>query len=87
MEPKSVLQVRPRDSGTEQEILIKWRNLPAFKATWEPVEMIRQQFSDFHLEDKVDFGRGRNDRPPIQLTYARQGKSTRPKKQQPIQSN
>ena len=56
------------------EVLIKWKNLPKFEASWEPAELIKSQFPDFHLEDKVSLEPGGNVRPPIRYTYTRRKK-------------
>ena len=64
---EAVLGVRPR-RGTNLrglDVLIQWKGLPPFEATWEPYNMIHQQFPTFHLEDKVKVRDGSNDRPPV----------------------
>ncbi|XP_028550273.1 uncharacterized protein LOC110114341 [Dendrobium catenatum] len=52
MEPLELMGVRQKEEGAK-EVLIKWKNLPDYDATWEPYERVKQQFSSFHLEDKV----------------------------------
>ena len=53
------------------EVLIRWKDLPGYEATWEPFEMIQAQFPSFHLVDKVSAWEGSNVRSkPIQ-TYVR----------------
>ena len=54
MEPKQLLGLCQGEKahGTS-EVLIKWKGLPEFEATWEGYEAIRNQFPLFHLEDKV----------------------------------
>ncbi|GJU55049.1 putative mitochondrial protein [Tanacetum coccineum] len=47
-----VLGVR-KDSKGNHFVLARWKDLPGYKATWEPFETMRQQFPDLHLEDKV----------------------------------
>ena len=56
MEPIALLGVRPRSGGKpgEVEVLLKWKNLPEFEATWEDFQAIQSQFLAFHLEDKVN---------------------------------
>ncbi|PON75651.1 Ribonuclease H-like domain containing protein, partial [Trema orientale] len=76
VEPDAVLGVR---SGTghasfPSEVLVRWKGLPDFEATWESYDMIQHQFPSFHLEDKVALAAGGNDRPPIRFTYVRRGK-------------
>ena len=34
-------------------MLIQWKNLPPFEATWEDFELLNSQFPTFHIEDKV----------------------------------
>lgn len=52
-----------RDGTRGPEVLIRWKDLPEYEATWEPFEAINRQFPDFHLEDKVVVWRGSNDMP------------------------
>ena len=40
----------------DMEVLIHWDNGTAENATWEQASLIRVQFLEFHLEDKVAFG-------------------------------
>lgn len=55
VEPDQVLGVRVVEKGqhSEKEVLIQWKGLPAFEASWESCKSICQHFPDFHLEDKV----------------------------------
>ena len=48
---ESVLDIRTTALGTK--VLIQWKGLPPFEATWESTEMIQRQCPAFHLEDKV----------------------------------
>ena len=50
----AVNAVRKHPTGTT-EVLIQWKDLPDFEATWELVVVMKQQFPAFHLEDKVAF--------------------------------
>ena len=34
-------------------MLIQWKDLPDFEATWKPFDAIGQLFPLFHLEDKM----------------------------------
>ncbi|RVW58010.1 hypothetical protein CK203_113086 [Vitis vinifera] len=62
------------------EVLIEWKGLPQFEASWKSANTIKEHFPDFHLEDKVSQIRegggrvGSNDRPPIHYVYSKQGK-------------
>ncbi|KAI0530941.1 hypothetical protein KFK09_000489 [Dendrobium nobile] len=62
LEPLELKGVRQKEDETK-EVLIQWKNLPDYEATWEPYEMVKQHFSDFHLEDKVILWEGGNVRP------------------------
>ena len=58
IEPAAVLGICPMQGrgAADPEVLINWKDLPEFEATWEPSSVIQQQFPHFHLEDKVLFG-------------------------------
>ena len=56
VEPDSVLDFR--NSSLGPEVLIKWKGLPTFEATWELTQLIKCQFLEFNLEDKVALGPG-----------------------------
>ncbi|WOG96248.1 hypothetical protein DCAR_0415582 [Daucus carota subsp. sativus] len=61
VEPEEVLAVRQVHQGNSahMEVLIKWKGLPTFEATWEDITLTSQRFPSFHLEDKVNLaGRG-----------------------------
>ncbi|KAI0493308.1 hypothetical protein KFK09_027585 [Dendrobium nobile] len=62
LEPLELMEVRHKANGVT-EVLIKWKNLPDYEATWEPYERMKRQFPDFHLEDKVVLWEGGNVRP------------------------
>ena len=55
MEPDSLLDARQIQNGAAGllEVLIQWKTLPPFEATWEDFELLNSQFPTFHLEDKV----------------------------------
>ena len=78
VEPELVLGVRSRSGLSDREVLIKWKDLPDFEASWEPEDMIAKQFPDFPLEDKVTLVPGGIDKPPIRYTYARRNKRSKP---------
>ena len=74
VELENILQVRQRLQGDTNvlEVLIQWKGLPEFEATWEDYDKLLHQFLEFHLEDKVQiFGGGSIARPPVCLTYSR----------------
>ncbi|XP_074351516.1 uncharacterized protein LOC141690632 [Apium graveolens] len=80
VEPETLLDVRNHTTGQSvcTKVLIKWRNLPDFEATWEDLDHMQQHFPDFHLEDKVALWVAGNAmtppieaRPPTLITYAR----------------
>ncbi|KAI0497126.1 hypothetical protein KFK09_023454 [Dendrobium nobile] len=62
LEPMELKGVRQKEDKTK-EVLIQWKNLPDYEATWEPYERRKQQFPDFHLEDKVILWEGGNVTP------------------------
>ncbi|KAL2506034.1 Ribonuclease H-like domain containing protein [Abeliophyllum distichum] len=82
VELEVVLGVRPGSGNNIRgiDVLIQWKWLPPLEATWEPFNLLKLQFPDFHLEDKVSFLGGSNDRPAIQNTYKRRGKGARAEK-------
>ncbi|KAK7247608.1 hypothetical protein RIF29_42494 [Crotalaria pallida] len=55
-QPESVLASRTITQHGEQieQVLIKWQSKPAEEATWEDILLIKSQFPEFNLEDKVD---------------------------------
>ncbi|KAJ9556550.1 hypothetical protein OSB04_011164 [Centaurea solstitialis] len=59
LQPEQVEGVREGMSG--REVLIRWKDLPMYEATWERFEDMVLQFPDFHLEDKVNVWEGSND--------------------------
>ena len=77
VEPEAVLGVQPGTCNNFRglDVLIQWKGLPSLEATWEPYNLIQQQFPTFHLKDKVKVGEGSNDRPPVQQTYQRRLRS------------
>ena len=76
LEPLEVRGVRTAvhqgKAGTE--VLISWKDLPAFEDSWEPFETIQQQFPSFNLEDKVWLWVAGNVKPPVEVTYVRRKK-------------
>ncbi|KAJ9566896.1 hypothetical protein OSB04_002862 [Centaurea solstitialis] len=59
LQPKQVEGVHEGTSG--RDVLIRWKDLPTYEATWERFEDMVDQFPDFHLEDKVNVWEGSND--------------------------
>lgn len=62
------------NSPTEEgvlEVLIHWENGLLIDATWEIVSVIKDQFPNFDLEDKVALWEAGNDRPHITKVYIR----------------
>lgn len=55
-EPEKVIGVRTHEDevGQRTEVLIKWKGVPEFDATWEDFRTIQGTFPDFDLEDKVE---------------------------------
>lgn len=76
VELEVVLGVRPGTGNNLHglDVLIKWKDLPLLEATWEPCNMIQEQFLIFHLEDKVKVREGSDDRPLVHRTYQRRNK-------------
>ena len=54
-------------------ILVRWKDLPDFEATWESVQIIQEQFCEFQREDKLRSLAGSNGERLI-LTYKRRVK-------------
>jgi hypothetical protein len=71
VEPDFLKDVRTT-AGGQVEVLINWKDLPDFEATWESYDVINTQFPLFHLEDKVKLlGGSIVSRPPIKKVYVR----------------
>ena len=75
--PDALLNVKFADPGTHlvDQLLIKWKDLPASDATWEFYDNMAAYFPSFHLEDKVKVWAVGNFTtqvcPPIRFTYSR----------------
>ena len=72
-EPAELLNVRPKPHGVaeELEVLLQWKGLSKLEATWEDSQLVRHQFQNFHLEDKVKVWAASNVRPQKRFMYAR----------------
>ncbi|XP_010412816.1 PREDICTED: uncharacterized protein LOC104699179 [Camelina sativa] len=68
-EPEALLDVRRATNGSNAEVLVQWKGLPALESTWETLTNLMQQFPDFDLEDKVALLRGSIDRLRIPIAF------------------
>ena len=77
VEPIAILGVCQCHTGSTSvtEVLVQWKYLPDFEATWESFATILTQFPEFHLANKVAVWEGGNDRPLVRFTYARRAKN------------
>ena len=74
VQPEAALKARKMTDGSI-EVLIKWQNLPATDNTWESLDVMKEQFPTFDLEDKVLFEEEGNDGKGPFITYVRRKKS------------
>lgn len=65
VEPEEIVDMRWNKHGANfiAECLVKWKNLPAEDATWEDMQLLKQQFPALNLEDKVPLVRESIDKP------------------------
>jgi len=84
VEPLAVKAARNHPAGTT-EVLIQWKDLPDFEATWESIDVMKQQLSAIHLEDKVALLGGNIVRLLVKQVYEGRthGKYKRKSEQQP----
>ena len=75
--PEEIYGYRKNLATKGWEVLINWKGLPPHEATWEDCNDFRQQFPDFHLEDKVDLEEESDARPPILFKYSRKNNINR----------
>ncbi|WZZ84308.1 hypothetical protein YC2023_112887 [Brassica napus] len=73
---EAVWNSRVHPQSGQQEVLIKWKDLPSFDCTWEEIEQMKRLYPEFDLEDKVSFNEPGNDtyeatHPPILYQYER----------------
>ena len=81
-EPEEVWDTRVNQGTGQEEVLVKWRGLPAFDCTWEWKSTILKQFPYFDLEDKVNLeGKGNDtyeaNHPPTLYQYTRRKAQTK----------
>lgn len=80
VEPQAILGVRTaaHNSSEVSQVLVQWKDLPSFNATWEEAQALNLRFPSFHLEDKVAVWLGGNAKaqykPPLLYTYHRKKK-------------
>nr|GEX84506.1 hypothetical protein [Tanacetum cinerariifolium] len=54
IQPEEVKGIREgKTKSDDKDVLIRWKKLPEYDATWEPMATIQRQFPDFHLEDAL----------------------------------
>lgn len=51
LQPDQVEGLRKEVSG--RDVLIRWKDLPNYEATWELFDDMVKQFPNFHFEDKL----------------------------------
>lgn len=59
--PEAVWNSRVHPQSGQQEVLIKWKDLPSFDCTWEKKEQMEKLYPELDLEDKVSFNESSND--------------------------
>ncbi|KAA0042397.1 putative retroelement pol polyprotein [Cucumis melo var. makuwa] len=67
-QPEEACDYRQDKSG-KWEVLIAWKNLSDYEASWEDYDEINKRYPNLHLEDKVNLKGGSNVRPQIKLVY------------------
>ncbi|TYK23172.1 Ty3/gypsy retrotransposon protein [Cucumis melo var. makuwa] len=66
---EEVYAYRKNQATKEWEVLVSWKGLPPYEATWEDCADLKVQFPEFHLKDKVDLEEESDVRPSILFTY------------------
>ncbi|KAK4276239.1 hypothetical protein QN277_019208 [Acacia crassicarpa] len=63
LEPEKVLDSKlvTHDTSSDIHLLIQWKQRPREEASWEPYDLIADQFPQFRLEDNAHFQGGGND--------------------------
>ena len=89
--PEAVLAHRVNRTTGHEELLIKWAGLPEADCTWEWKSVIKKQFPELDLEDKVSLNGGGNVtyeaiRPPILYRYKRRSPKTGPSEEENLES-
>ena len=58
--PEPLCVERARLARGVRQLLVQWRGEPAESATWEDLDVFREQYPTFQLEDELDFEEGRD---------------------------
>jgi len=53
-QPEEILAIRQKEDQ-EWEVLVKWKDMPTCKNSWECLSQMKNSFPEFNLEDKVNF--------------------------------
>ncbi|KAD3067765.1 hypothetical protein E3N88_35645 [Mikania micrantha] len=66
VQPAAILDHRwTSEAGkTVLEVLVSWKTRPVEESTWEPYDLLAEQFPHFSLKDKANFQAGSNDAIP-----------------------
>ena len=60
MAPEPLRVERARLVRGVRQLLVQWRGEPAESATWEDLDIFREQYPTFQLEGELDFEEGRD---------------------------
>ncbi|KAD5508053.1 hypothetical protein E3N88_15756 [Mikania micrantha] len=61
---KDIIRWTSEAGKTVLEVLVSWKTRPVEESTWEPYDLLAEQFPHFSLEDKANFQAGSNDAIP-----------------------
>ena len=75
-----MLSIRRSEVSKQAEVLIKWRGLPEFESTWEPIKVITEQYPEFQLEDKLSLLRRGIDKLAVSLAFVQKKSRSQKKK-------